>query len=144
MMRMRALSLLILATVMPVILCGCPKNSRDEILATPASQVAMRAYQSRVFDTGDKIKTLRAVVSALQDLDFVIDKTDVELGSVTGSKTERGTTRITVTVHQKSPEQTVVRANAQVNISAVDNPEYYQSFFNVLEKAMFLNAHLDE
>lgn len=144
MKRMGMLPLLILVSVMPVILCGCPKNSRDEIMATPASQVAMRAYQSRVFDTGDKEKTLRAVISALQDLDFVIDKADVELGSISGSKSSQGTTRITVTVRQKSPEQMIVRANAQVNIAAVDNPKYYQSFFNVLEKAMFLNAHLDE
>ena len=135
---------LILMALMPVILCGCPKNSRDEIMATPSSQVAMRAYQSRVFDTGDKEKTLRAVISALQDLDFVIDKADVELGSISGSKAVRGTTRITVVVRQKSPEQIAVRANAQMNIAAVDNPEYYQSLFNVLEKAMFLNAHMDE
>jgi len=124
--------------------CGCAKNSRDAIMDAPASQVAMRAYQSRLFDTGDKEKTLRAVIATLQDLDFVIDKADVALGSISGSKAEGGTTRITVTVHPKSQDQVSVRANAQLNNKTVDNPEYYQSFFDALGKALFLSAHMDE
>jgi len=135
----------LLTLTLAAFVCGCQRNSRDAIMDAPASQVAVRAYESRIFDTGDKEKTLRAVIAALQDLDFVIDKADVALGSVSGSKAEGGTTtRITVAVRQKSPEQTSVRANARMNRKAVANPEYYQSFFDALGKALFLSAHVDD
>jgi len=35
----------------------------------------------------------------------------------------------------------LVRTNAQYNITAVENPEPYQQFFDALSKAVFLTAH---
>ncbi len=35
----------------------------------------------------------------------------------------------------------LVRANAQYNITAVEDPEPYQQFIAALERAMFLTAH---
>ena len=50
--------------------------------------------------------------------------------------------RLTVTVRKRNETQSVVRANAQFYLKAVENPEPYQRFFNVLEKTLFLEAHL--
>jgi hypothetical protein len=42
--------------------------------------------KSRDFDTTDKKKTLRTVIATMQDLDFVIEKADETLGTISGTK----------------------------------------------------------
>ena len=61
-------------------------NSRSQILMSESSQVKLRSIQSRVFDTSDRAKILRAAVATLQDLFFNIDVLDEELGIVSGKK----------------------------------------------------------
>jgi hypothetical protein len=61
-------------------------NAKNQILMSERSQVKLRSIQSRVFDTTDKIKILRGVVAAMQDLYFSIDVFDEELGVVSGKK----------------------------------------------------------
>ncbi len=51
---------------------GCVTPSK-QLLRTESSQVMLRSIQSRAFDTTDKDKTLRTIISTLQDLGFVID-----------------------------------------------------------------------
>ncbi len=80
-------------------------------------------------------------ISTLQDLGFVVDKADGTLGSVSATKLERYALRMTVTVRPRGETQTLVRANAQFNIHAVEDPEPYQKFFDALAQAMFLTAH---
>lgn len=122
------------------LLTACQTNSRDQALATSESQVALRSMQSRAFDTTDKPKTLRTVIATLQDLGFVIDKADATLGSVSGTKLNGYSMRMTVSVRDRGTTQTIVRANAQYNITAIEDPLPYQQFFVALEKAMFLTA----
>ena len=97
--------------------------------------------QSRAFDTIDKKKTLRTVIATMQDLGFVIDKADETLGTISGTKLDGYALRLTVSVRPRGKSQLVVRANAQFNITAVEDPEPYRNFFTSLEKAMFLTAH---
>jgi len=101
----------------------------------------LRQMQSRAFDTTDMKKTLRTVIATLQDLGFVIDKADEDLGSVSGTKLDGYALRMTVSVKPHGETQLLVRANAQYNITAVEDPAPYQQFFAALEKAMFLEAH---
>ena len=61
-------------------------NSKDQILLSESSQVKMRSIQTRVFDTTDRDKIMRAVISTLQDLYFDLDVIDHESGIVTGKK----------------------------------------------------------
>lgn len=96
--------------------------------------------QTRAFDTTDKPKTLRTVIATLQDLGFVMDKVDQDLGSVSATKLDGYALRITVSVRPRGEKQLAVRANAQYNVTTVDDPEPYQQFFAALEKAMFLTA----
>ena len=53
---------------------------------------------------------------------------------------DQNSAQITVTVQQRGTKQTVVRANVQQHLKAVETPELYQDFFNSLQKAMFLTA----
>ena len=120
--------------------CGC-ESSQSQVLAAQESQVKLRSMQSRIFDTTDKIKTLRTAMATLQDLGFVIDKADDVLGSVSATKLDRYAVRITVSVRPHGETQMLVRANAQYNLKAIEDPEPYQQFFTAFEKAMFLTAH---
>lgn len=115
--------------------------STKQVLATKESQVKLRAIQSRIFDTTDKGKMLRTVIATLQDLGFVVDKADETLGTVSGTKLDRYALRMTVSVRSRGETQLLVRANAQYNIYAVEDPEPYQQFFDALSKAIFLTAH---
>jgi hypothetical protein len=120
---------------------ACQTDSKDQILATSQSAVQLRSYQSRAFDTTDRAKTLRTVIATLQDLNFVIDKADATLGTVTATKLDKYALRITVTVRERGTTQILVRANAQYQAQAVEDPKPYQTFFEALQKAMFLTAH---
>lgn len=61
-------------------------NSTDQVLMSEASQLKLRAAQSRVFDTTDRKRILTAVVATLQDLGFMIRVLDEELGIVSGKR----------------------------------------------------------
>jgi hypothetical protein len=129
------------ASLSVLLLAGCQTDSRDQVLAISESQLALRQIQSRAFDTTDRNVMLRTVIATLQDLSFVIDEADERLGSVSGTKLDGYHLRMTVSIRPKGETQLLVRANAQYNQKAVDDPEPYQRFFVALEKSTFLTAH---
>lgn len=120
---------------------ACQTDSRQQVLATDRSQVELRSVQTRAFDTGDKNLTVRTVIATLQDLGFVIDKADEQLGTVSATKLSGYALRMTVTVRSRGTAQIAVRASAQYNLTAVSDAQPYQQFFAALEKAMFLTAN---
>lgn len=127
-------------------LAGCA-SSAPRPLEAPKSQVELRSFQTRAFDTADREKTLRAVIATLQDLGFVMDHADVVLGSVTATRFSGPAKsqlpyriRMTVTVRPRGQGQLLVRASGQYNLKQLDDPESYQQFFTALGKAMFLEA----
>ncbi|HHT9105303.1 MAG TPA: hypothetical protein ACFYD7_05450 [Candidatus Wujingus californicus] len=125
--------------VLSLLVTGCA-TTQQRLLDTDSSQVQLRSIQTRAFDTTDKEKTLRTIMSTLQDLGFVIDKADATLGTVSATKLKYYALRMTVTVRPRGETQLLVRANAQYNVKPVTDPEPYQQFFTSLEKAMFLTA----
>jgi hypothetical protein len=127
--------------LLSALLAGCQVNSRDQVLQTGSSQLALRSIQTRAFDTTDRERLLRSIIATLQDLSFVIDKADATLGSVSATKLSGYQLRMTVTVRPRGDSQTLVRANAQYNLVAVEDPEPYQQFFTALGKSVFLTAH---
>ena len=133
---MRLLILLIATSA----ITGCVSNSTNTALDVGSDQVQLRQIQSRAFDTTDKAKTLRTVIAVLQDLGFVIDKADLELGTVTATKLDGYALRMSVSVRPRGTTQLMVRANGQYQEEAVTDPAPYQSFFNSLAKGMFLTA----
>ena len=118
---------------------GCVRQ--DARILEGGNQIELRQMQSRVFDTGDKNQVVRTVIATMQDLSFVIDKADADLGTVSGTKLGGYQIKMTVTVRPKSATQMVVRANAQYNLKAIEDPVVYQNFFSSLQKGMFLTAH---
>lgn len=126
-------------------LVGCATTDRGILDSGDETQLQRRSYQSRVFDTTDKEKVLRAVISTLQDLGFVIDRADATLGAVSGTKVHPTyRLKITVSVRPRGNTQMTVRANAQFNVKPVDDPKPYQDFFSSLERSLFLTAQLGE
>jgi hypothetical protein len=121
-------------------LVGC-QNTAGQLLSTGESQVKLRQMQTRAFDTTDQEGTLRTVIATMQDLGFVVDKADNSLGTVSGTKLDGYSLRMTVTVRTRGSSQLIVRANAQYNIHAVDDPDVYRQFFSALSKSMFLTSH---
>ena len=61
-------------------------DSREQIWLSEKSQVKLRSAQSRVFDTTNRVAVLEAVVATMQDLGFMVDVLDQELGIVSAKK----------------------------------------------------------
>ena len=122
-----------------VLLCGCA-TSQNQLLQA-GDQLKLRSIQTRAFDTTDSVKTQRVILATLQDLGFVIDKADKELGSISATKLDGFALKMTVSVRSKGETQLLVRANAQYQLKAVEDPQPYQNFFTALSKALFLEAH---
>lgn len=123
-----------------VLLSGCAASQR-QILAADQSQVALRSIQSRAFDTTDKKLMLRCVINTMQDLDFLILDSSLDLGTVTGQKySGKVVIKMSVTVKDRNDKQLLVRANLEYGIEPVEDPKVYQDFFSALEKSIFLTA----
>ncbi|MBU1999429.1 MAG: hypothetical protein KKE64_08070 [Candidatus Omnitrophica bacterium] len=131
---------IILVLLLIVTLSGCATPAVNA-LGSSESQVKLRSIQTRAFDTIDKKKMMQTVISTMQDLDFVIDKADFLLGSVTGSKfLGQAVVTMSVIVRPRGEKQLLVRVNAQYGIQSVEDTATYQDFFIALEKAIFLTA----
>jgi len=115
--------------------------SQNAAITESGSQVHTRHMQTRVYDTLDRQDTLRSVLATLQDLGFVIDTADYEMATITATKLQEYRIRMTVTVRDRDDSRLAVRANAQFNDQAIEDPHAYQDFFTVLDKAMFLTMH---
>ena len=97
----RALSRTACAFLVLAAAAACQMDSRDQLLASSRSQVAIRSIQTRVFDTTDRESTLRTAIGTLQDLGFVIDEANADLGAVSATKLDRYMMRMTVTVRPR-------------------------------------------
>jgi hypothetical protein len=140
-LKFNRLTVIFLLASSGLILSGC-ETMQARVLdsSTNKSAVQLRSMQSRTFETTDRQKTMRTVIATLQDLSFVVDKADMELGSISATKLDGYALRMTVSIRPHSDKRIIVRANAQFNITPVIEPKPYQDFFIALEKAMFLTA----
>lgn len=130
---------ILIASCFALCLTGCVAPGYQATNAAN-SQVATRNYQSRMFETNDKAAVMRSVIATLQDLNFIIERADEKLGTVSGTSFSNGS-KMTVSVRTNAAKQTIVRANAQSNLREITNPLAYQNFFNALSQSMFLDAH---
>ena len=119
------------------LLAGCASTPKA---TDGAVTLKLRAIQTRAYETTDINKTIRTAMATMQDLGFVIDTADAELGSVTASKLDKYVIKMTVTARKRGESQLLVRANAQYNVTPVEDGNFYQQFFAALSKAMFLDA----
>ena len=146
---MKLTGILVAAIATSIAFSGCT-SSKEQLLKMDESQVQLRSMQTRAFDTKEKDKMLRTVISTLQDLGYIVNEANEVIGTVSARTThikykflekKKYPLLITVTVRPRGETQLLVRANAQYNQKAVENPLVYQNFFTVLEKSIFLTAH---
>jgi len=121
--------------------CGSTaQKPPKDLLSLSAAQMKMRSFQSRVYDATDQKKVLRAVVAALLDLGFIIERVNVPLGLVTAGKFARdGFVEATVTIRPKGEERMEIRANALFNTKPIEDPKAYQNFFATVQRSLFLS-----
>ena len=144
------LSRILTTTIVILIgLSGCG-TSKNHLLKIDESQVQLRSIQTRAFDTTEKDKMLRTVISTLQDLGYIVNEANEVIGTVSARTThikykflekKNYALLITVTVRPRGETQLLVRANAEYGKRPVEDPLVYQNFFTVLEKSIFLTAH---
>ncbi len=129
---------MILLTISCLLLGAC-MTMNQAALGTASSQVATRNYQTRSFDTTDKLNVMNNIVATMQDLGFVIEKTDKDLGTISGfSFTNQTSMTVSVRPNGKS---ILVRANASKGNTTITEPQAYQNFFNALAQSLFLTAN---
>ena len=97
-------------------------------------QLQVQRMQTRVFDTNDRNAVVRGIVAAMQDLNFVINKVDVEQGIVTAKRFGTYPIEMTVTVQSISGKQILVHDIAQYNLKPIEDPFLYEQFFSSLQK----------
>jgi len=132
---------LLLLICFVTLVTGCATGYSKRQVLESGSQVELRSYQTRSYDTSDRIRVLRSIMATLQDLGFVIDKADDVVGVVSATKLDGYAMSMTVSV-RASGDQTNVRANAQYNLKAVEEPGPYQDFFTALDKGLFLDRNI--
>lgn len=116
-------------------------NPLQTVLAKPQQTLALRAVQSRSFETTDQQKMIQAISSTLQDMGYIIVRSNDQIGFVTATHFTDDIIEITVTT-QPNKDHIIVRVTARMNNLPLDkNPEFYQIFFNQLSQATFLNAN---
>jgi len=132
------LIIMVLLISFPLAACVMPKAAD---VTGEQSQVEIRQMQTREYDTLNKQLTLRSAISTLQDLGFVIDNADLELGTITATRHRQYMMRMTVTAREKPGNRIAVRANGRLGEKGIDDPQTYQDFFIALDKAMFLTRN---
>lgn len=122
--------------------CASPPEEPVTLLAPTDEQMKIRNMQTRTFDVADRQAAMRAVIAALQDLGFIIERANEPLGVVTGARFAEpnyyDVVGVTVTVRSLNDTQTTIRANAIFNNQPITDPEVYQNFFATLERSLFI------
>ena len=103
-------------------------------------QIQLQRMQTRVFDAGDDKAVARGVIATLQDLNFIIVKTDTERGTISAKKYGDYPIEITVTIQTLPEKQISVHGDARYDSKTIDDPATYQEFFSSLQKSLFLSA----
>jgi hypothetical protein len=118
---------------------GCDYGLRD-FSQRPEGQPKLASIRSRAFETTDREEMLRAVITTLQDLGFIVDRADYDHQSVSGTKLDRYLLRWTVMVLPQGASRLLVRAQARYDVTPVLEPEPYQKFFVALSRTLSLEA----
>lgn len=123
--------------------CAGPQKPPEDLLSLSDSQMKIRSFQTRTFDTQDSNTVLRAVAAALQDLGFIIERANAPMGLITAGKFAgegfTGFVEVTVMVRSTGTKQTEVRVNALFNTKPIDDPKIYQNFFTSVERSLFVS-----
>ena len=136
--------LTIVALALGIVACASPQPAPD-LLAPTEEQMKLRSMQTRSFDVTDRNQAMRAVIAALQDLGFIIERANEPLGLVTAARFAEpkyfDVMGVTVTVRPQEGGKMRIRANAIYNNEPITDPKVYQNFFATLERSMFIGKN---
>jgi hypothetical protein len=136
-----AWGIIVIAGFSFVLGCATPEPSQD-LLAPTEAQMKIRSVQTRTFDVKDRQAAMRAVIAALQDLGFIIERANEPLGLVTAARFAEpnyyDVVGVTVTVRPETNGRIMIRANAIYNNKPIEDPKVYQNFFATLERSLFV------
>lgn len=132
-------------SMMPLVVCvaflsGCV-SAQDGLNESSQNQVQLRSIQTRSFESTDKQKIMQSSIATLQDLGFVIDNADYDIGTITATKLSGYQLEMSVSVRPNNQKEMLVRAVARYNKTTIEDPKPYQSFFTSLSKGLFLDAN---
>jgi hypothetical protein len=137
----RPWGIIVIAGFSFVLGCAKPEPSQD-LLAPTEAQMKIRSVQTRTFDVKDRQAAMRAVIAALQDLGFIIERANEPLGLVTAARFAEpnyyDVVGVTVTVRTETNGRIMIRANAIYNNKPIEDPKVYQNFFATLERSLFV------
>ena len=135
------LGIIVIVGFFLVLGCATPEPSQD-LLAPTEAQMKIRSVQTRTFDVKDRQAAMRAVIAALQDLGFIIERANEPLGLVTAARFAEpnfyDVVGVTVTVRPETNGRIMIRANAIYNNKPIEDPKVYQNFFATLERSLFV------
>jgi hypothetical protein len=122
--------------------CAMPPEPKPNLLAPTEEQMKLRSYQTRTFEITDRNQAIRGVMATLQDLGFIIERANADLGLVTAARFAEpnylDVLAVTVTVRPREGGRMMFRANAIYNNAPIEDPEAYQNFFATLQRALFI------
>jgi hypothetical protein len=125
--------------------CVSPPEPPANLLAPSDEQMRLRNMQTRTFDVADRDQAIRAVIAALQDLGFIIERANEPLGLVTAARFAEprwvDVVGVTVTVRPQGEGQMKIRANAIFNNEPITDAQVYQNFFATLERSLFVGRN---
>lgn len=135
--------------VMMLTLCGCSGFSVPSVspINSPSS---LRSYQSRKYDTVTRDVISNAIMVTLQDLDFLTDQADLDVGFITATKVQGSNSlKMTITITEKADNVFVVRSIILLHLklflkvrrTVINDPKEYQSFFTALNRSLFLKEN---
>ncbi|MDO9708520.1 hypothetical protein [Paracraurococcus lichenis] len=141
-----------LAALAALSACAPTAEQQAAALTPSAAATAVRARESRRFDTGDRTLLLQSVIGVLQDLGYSIEESQAQQGVVVASRIAGGRVRAQVVLRPAADRgATIVRATFQRVVprpgamlaygETLDDPAIYQGFFEKLAQSLFLTAH---
>jgi hypothetical protein len=143
--RTRRLQWLAAAALAVCILACAAPTPKPDLLAPTEEQMKLRSLQTRAFDVADRNQAIRGVLSALQDLGFVIERANEPLGVITAARFAEpdfeNILEITVTVRAEEAGKMSIRANAIYANEPIIDPTVYQNFFATLERSFFIERN---
>jgi len=132
---MKYVPLAILLVLFAFASCSAPTAA----VASSEVQLVIRQSQTREYEQISKKQAMRASIATLQDLSFILDKVDADLGAISASKYRGGiSVKATAIIREKAPMVVSVRINLTYGERTVENPLIYQDFFTMLDKSLFL------
>jgi len=120
-----------------LLLCSCATITPKEVVFESGErQLQLREMQTRQFEVADRLAAMRIVVLTLQDLGFVINQADSQLGFVSATKLNGYNLHISIMVDQIPRDRVSVRASLQAGVAQIAE-DSYQIFFASLSTNLF-------